>query len=536
MIIFCIGFIIYFQTLFFNFSYLDDNNLILDNAYFLSHLSNIFKSFQIDVFHLFNHSAFYYRPILTISFLIDYQILGISPFIYHFTNVILHLIASSLVFIFLNKLNYKKENSFLFALIFLVHPVLTQAVAWIPGRNDSLITIFVLSTFIYLIHFLKNKRNKYFIYSLIFLLLALFTKETGVFVIIPIIFYLYFINKQKEFKKEKLYYILSSIIITIFWFIVRSLVLQNSAGTKPLEMTKSIFLHIGALIQLTGKILLPFNLSVLPIIKDTTYVYGIITIVLILIVLFYTKQKRLTYIIFGLGWFLIFLLPSFIRPDANAMADFIEHRMYLPLIGFFIFILETQIFKNFDLRKNKSIVITSIILISLSTMTIVHSRNFVNKLSFWENASMNSPDYPLAHRNLGAMYYLDGNLDKAEIEFKKSLELNPQEEMAHNNLGLIYENKNLFDESEKEYLEEIKINPYYDNVYANLGLLYYKQQKYNKAEEAWKKTLSINPGFTQAIINLTILYYQQKKYDEAKPYAKELYDIGYQLPTELTKY
>src|SRR3989339_2044527 len=113
-----IGFLLYLSTLFFNFSYLDDNNLILDNQYFLSNPANIFQSFLTDVFLIFNHSAFYYRPLLTISLIFDYQIGGASPLIYHFSNVIFHLISSCLVFVFLTKLNYKKTLAFLFSIIF----------------------------------------------------------------------------------------------------------------------------------------------------------------------------------------------------------------------------------------------------------------------------------------------------------------------------------------------------------------------------------------------------------------------------------
>src|SRR3989344_2289931 len=120
-IIVSFGFILYFQDFFFNFSYLDDNNLILDNQYFLSNLANFFKSFSIDVFYVFNHSAFYYRPLLTISLMFDFQLGGTFPFIYHFTNVALHLLSAGLLFIFLKKLDYKKELSFLFSIIFLIH-------------------------------------------------------------------------------------------------------------------------------------------------------------------------------------------------------------------------------------------------------------------------------------------------------------------------------------------------------------------------------------------------------------------------------
>jgi len=534
-----LGLVLYFQVLFFGFTYLDDNNLILDNSIFLSHLSNIFPSFQIDVFHLFNHSAFYYRPILTVSFIFDYQLFGPSPFMFHFTNLLLHLLAACLVFIFLKKLNYRKELAYFFSLIFLVHPVLTQAVAWIPGRNDSLAAVFVLATFIFLIQYLEKNKLKYFVWHLIFLALAIFTKETAIFAILPMVFYLHFLDAKKtreQWEKAKIkegWWIFGWVLILLVWFLARNFVLRESTPIGFLEMLQSIYFNFPGLIQMAGKIFFPFNLSVLPILRNTTFVYGIITTLLLFGLLLYTKNRRYVYIIFGFGWFLVFLLPAFIRPNPVGVADFIEHRLYLPIIGFFIVLLETDLLKKIDFKKILHLIILGLILAMLFTITLVHSRAFANRLNFWENARKNSPDYPLAHRNLGAMYYLDGRLIEAEKEFKEALSLNPYEEMAHNNLGLIYENRNEFEKSEAEYMEEIRVNPYYDNAYYNLGILYYRQKKYDKAEKSWQKTLSINPTFTGAVFNLAALCLEEKKYDAAEPYARALFNAGYQLPPEM---
>ena len=535
LILIGIGLVLYFQVLFFGFTYLDDNNLILDNAGFLSQLSNLFTSFQIDVFHLFNHSAFYYRPILTISLILDYQLSGPHPFMYHFTNLVLHLLASCLVFLFLKKLNYRKELSLLFAMIFLAHPALVQAVAWIPGRNDSLATVFVLAAFIFLVQYLKDNKLKYFVWHLIFLALAVFTKEIALFFLLPAIFYFYFLNQRRNLKIRRGWWLLSWISIAGLWFLARSFALQGLGSLGFKAMLQSVYLNFPGLIQMLGKIFFPFNLSVLPIIQDTTFVYGLVAVLLSAGLLLWTKNKRWPYIFFGLSWFLIFLLPAFIRPNPAGVADFIEHRLYLPIIGFFIFLLETDLLKKLNFKRVYHLILLGLVLITLCVLTVRHSRNFSNRSAFWQNAVENSPHYPLANRNLGAMYYLDGKLDQAELEFKKALALNPSEEMAHNNLGLVYENRGQFDKSEAEYLEEIKINPFYDNAYYNLGILYYREGKYDQAEQAWRKVLSLNPNFLKAIYNLIDLYLEQKKYVEAKSYVWTLSNLGYPLPPELLK-
>lgn len=535
IIIIVLGFLLYFQALFFNFSYLDDNTLILDNQSFLNNFGNIFQAFQIDVFHLFNHSAAYYRPILTVSLMLDYQLGGITPFIYHFTNIVLHLIAVCLVFSFFIRLKYRQDLAFLFSIIFLVHPVLTQAVAWIPGRNDSLLAIFFLSFFILFLKYLETEKQKYLLGCFSFFAIALFTKETALFSLPIIVFYLYFINKEKKNKFNALYFFGILTGIVGLWFIFRHFALQNSMAMSLSDMLKSVFFNLPALIQFLGKIFFPFNLTVLPIIQDTTFTYGVVAIFLLALMIFFTKSKRWNLILFGLGWFFAFLLPSFIRPNSSLTADFIEHRLYVPIIGFFILVMETEIAKKFDYKKTVALIFAGIIIVIFSVISFSHSRNFVDRLAFWKNAVQNSPHYPLAHRNLGAMYYLADNLDEAEKEFNKALELNPNEEMGHNNLGLIYMKRGEGERAEAEFKKELEINPYYDAAYFNLGLLYYQLGRKEETEALWKKTLEINPNYGDAWRNLAILFYEKKNFTEATEFAKGAYLRGVQLPPELIK-
>lgn len=528
------GFILYLQAFFFDFSYLDDNNLILDNQFFLSKLSNIFQSFSIDVFHIFNHSAFYYRPMLTISFIIDHQLGGISPFIYHFTSVLLHILSACLLFIFFKKLNYRKDLSFLFSMLFLVHPVLTQAVVWIPGRNDSLLAVFILATFIFFIKHIREEKGYNLLWALLFFGLSLFTKESAIFAFPILLFYLlFFYKKENKLSLKKFYFFFGSISISIIWFLSRSYVLRDSTPATLPNMIKSVYFNFPAVIQFFGKIFLPFNLSVLPIMQDTTFIYGVISIILLGIIFFLTKNKRWNFIIFGFIWFFAFLLPSFIRPNPFLPADFIEHRLYVPIIGIFIILLETDFIKKIDLKKKTYLIISGLLLLLFCIITLVHSRNFANRIAFWENAAQNSPHYPLAHRNLGAMYYLDKKMDEAEKEFKIALELNPTEEMAHNNLGLVYLSKGMLKEAEEEYMKELEINPNYDNAYFNLGLLYWQQKRYKDAADNWQKTLAINEGYVDAYNALMIYNYQEKNYKEMELYAFEFYKRGGQIPNEI---
>lgn len=529
-----LGFLLYGRAIAFGFTYLDDNVLVLNNQAFLTNWANVIPAFQQDVFHLFDHSASYYRPILTLSFMLDAHIGGASPVVYHLVNILLHISAAWLVFLFLTKLRYRPEISFLMALVFLVHPALAQAVAWVPGRNDSLLAIFVLAAFIFFINYLESKRPVDLAWHAFFLALAVFTKETALFAFPTLVFYAWIIRKDIwVFFRKKILGGLWLIILAI-WFVLRHFALRTDMPLSLAAMIKSVFVNSPGAVQLLGKAFFPVNLSVLPVMRDTTYVYGLGALALLLVLFFITPQKRWDYLLFGAFWFAIFLFPAFIRPDPNSVADFMEHRLYLPIIGLFIFLLELWPLVSWRPDRKKYLWPSLALMVVFSVLTFLHLSVFHDRLAFWQDAAANSPHYPLVWRNLGAMYYLSGDMKDAEIDFKKALALHPTEEMAHNNLGLIYASRHEDARAEKEYKEEIADNPYYDAVYYNLGLLYYQEGKLDLAAEYWRKTLSINPGYTDALYNLAELDMNKKNYSEAAACAERLAAIGASLPTELS--
>ncbi len=528
-----LGAVIYLKAVFFGLAYLDDNNLILDNFYFIKNIGSIIAAFGQDIFRLFNGGEIYYRPLLTVSLILDAQISGINPLFYHITNVILHLLASCLVFALVKELKYKKELALIFSLIFVAHPILSQAVAWIPGRNDSLMTVLVLASFIFFLKLEGKYRDLNAILSLLFFFLAMLTKETSL-ILVPICLLFALLMKRPKLKAG--YWVLMAAgwgAAACSWFLLRSAALKHPAELKTIYIIQSLFNNLPAVLIYVGKIFLPFNLSVLPILRDTNFIYGGVSLIILLIWILFSKGKDMKMVWFGTGWFLLFLLPSFIRPNPDLPADFIEHRAYLPLIGMLIILIET--FKNTDLKKRGAVLASIAILVFLSAVTFIHLDVFRDRISFWKNAAANSPHYPLAHRNLGAMYYLNGELEKAVPEYKKALELNPAEPMAHNNLGLIYMRQNHRAEAEKEFIAEIAINPTYDTVYFNLGLLYYSERRAGDAEKAWKKTVELNPEYIEAYKYLAVLYLYENRIPEAISNVEQMKRRGVEVPAELLK-
>jgi tetratricopeptide (TPR) repeat protein len=536
-------FIVYAATLFYNIVYLDDNVLITGSYQYNKDLSNIFQAFREDIFRTAHGGGSFYRPIERLSFMLDAQFgEGAVIFMSHFSNILLHIIAIWLLYIFLLKFNIKKETAFLLSLIFGVHPLTAQTVAFLVGRNDSLLAIFVFPSLIFLLKWLETQRRNYFFWHLIFFALALFTKETAaVLPAISLAYIIIFIGPRKILagRKPYLYLLAGWGGNSVLWFLIRRAVLNNFIGNADYHITLSIYKNAPALIPAIGKIILPFQLSVFPVLKDMTMSYGIAVLALLAIWFVLAEKRNYKLIIFGVAWFFLFILLTLIKP-MDTTPEFSENRVYIPMFGFIFIILglgkvKFLSFLKEDAYKKTMIVLAVILIIIFSSVTICRNRYYKDKLNFWRNAVETSPSFAFNHNNLGAMYYLDGNKAEAEKEFRKALEINPEERLAHNNLGLIYTDRNEFPEAEQEFKKELENNPYYDASYFNLGLMYLRMGREDAAVENWKKALEVNPDYTDAMENLAVFYYNKKSFEEAAYYVGELNKRGIQTAPELQK-
>src|SRR5204863_5366038 len=137
---------VYSWALGFNFLGLDDVEILKHRYYIIGDLSKIKLAFTTDAFLGTNGS--FYRPLQTISFMLDALVGGPKPFIYHLTNLLLHIASSLCVFWLLLTLGYQRLFSLLLALVFALHPMLVPIVAWLPTRGDLLLTIFFIVAFI----------------------------------------------------------------------------------------------------------------------------------------------------------------------------------------------------------------------------------------------------------------------------------------------------------------------------------------------------------------------------------------------------
>jgi hypothetical protein len=489
--------VVYGQTLFFDYSYFDDQHLILEQADILER-ANPGEIFFNDVF--FSNTKVYYRPLLILSLSWDWYWGQGTVFAFHFSNLLLHIIAACLLFYLLRLINTKERLAFFLSLFFTVHPVLAQAVAWIPGRNDSLAAIFIFGVLIFLSHWFRRERLFDLICLWLLFLLALFTKETAA--LLPLLALGWILVFERTFFSWfKLgLAAVGATVAGFIWYLARTAALGATGGF----LWESLLNNLLSPLIFLGKVFLPFNLSVYPVPADTPWLYGVVVLLALIALLIYSRPFSWPRVLFGFIWFWSFLVLGSLRSDSELFRNFLEHRLYVPFLGILIILRETENSwqRLSPLWRRRALIFIFSLLIILNWR---HTWNFQDRFHFWKQAVASSPHAPLAHRNLGAMYYLEGDLNQAEVLFRRALALNPQEPMAHNNLAAIYIDRKDFWRAESELKKELEINPFYDLAFFNLGRVYYERGLYQEAGALWRETLKVNPRHQEAARMLEFL-------------------------------
>ena len=221
---------------------------------------------------------------------------------------------------------------------------------------------------------------------------------------------------------------------------------------------------------------------------------------------------------FGMAWALITLLPESSFVPLHDVA--VEHRTYLPMVGFSIFSASALCHLTCRLRDVPRFffaVWSGIILILLFFASGLMSRNAIwkDELTLWADASRKAPHLIRPYNNLGEAYDKLGLYDKAIAEFKAALAISPDYYYGLGNLGNIYGKKEEYWKAIEYFEKALKIKPDYAPAHYNLAKAWHKVGQPEKALEHYRQAIHDNKYFEEAYYNLAYLALELNLYDEA---------------------
>ena len=470
-IIFFISFGIYFNSLQGDFIW-DDKDLILKHTDYLGDWKNLFSVFTEPFFG----KAAIYRPLLIISFIIDYHLWGSNSFGFHYTNVLLHTVNAFMVYLLAFLLFKHRAFSLFSGLLFATHPIQTEAVAWISGRNDVIMTFFSLLSIFFYIRWQKLTGVKRVVTFMSFLIsygCILLSKESGIIVLLLIILVDYFFKfTPRNWKTKRKAYLAVLLVSLLFIYIRMNILGRLGVPISPMRGGGThLFLGVFTTYAYYFKIFFfPIHQTANPFIpslysiKDTVVISSLFFILLLMLITV-TCWKRFREVSFFIVWILVTLLP--VSGVFSLTIPALEHRLYLGSVGFSIMIplllyrlsytkIDWVFFKN---KKVAVVLLLICIIVVYSSKTVVRNNVWKDESYFWLKTVQDTPISVIAHNNLGLVYFNEGHYDQAIEEFEQALSLNPYAANVHANLGVLYVAQGFYQKAISAYEKAVMLKP-----------------------------------------------------------------------------
>lgn len=504
------------------------------------------------------------RYIGYLSFSLNYYFNGLQLFGYHTVNLAIHIINAFLVYLFVRLLlqtpAIKQGNSsgtdraswiaLATALLFVVHPIQTQAVTYIVQRFASLATLFYLLS---VVSYLKGRlpsadvRNKFFwcVLALLSTVLAMKTKEISF--TLPIMLVLIEIVFFGAIDKERMVFFVPFLLTLLIIPLSRLDVVGNigegfAQQTTVLSRGEYLFTEFRVILTYLRLLLFPINQNLdydYPV-SHSLFEPSVLISFLFLSTLFAVSvyfmfvSSSIWFKLAGFGMFWFFLTLS-IESSIIPIWDVIfEHRLYLPSVGFLIS-LSAITFRAIPMKVRSTTATILVVSLLLVFSIATYKRNIVwgEELTLWQDVVTKSPGSQRGHINLGAFLSKKGELDKAAFHYSRALEINPRFAEAHHNFANTLAKQGRLEEAVQHYLQALQVNPELAeakrnlaNVYTNLGAKLKQQSQIEEAAHLFSEAVQLNSDLDAAHYNLGTILAGQGRNEEAAFHFSEVLRIN----------
>lgn len=510
------------------------------------------------------HSKELYRPVVLLSFAINYLLSGTDTSSYHVFNISIHLTTSIFLFLTLVKLlqsprstltlsEHAEDIALIATLLWCLAPIQTQAVTYIVQRMASLAGMFTIMTIYFYCHLRETNKKKLFYSAIILILfiLAIGSKENTILIPLNLLLVEYcFYNKLKISKKNITMFILvvtiTYIIVAIMIDRINLLTLFTSSNARPFTSYERLLTEFRVLNYYIVQLIIPNanNLSLLhditistSLINPPTTLLSLLFILLLLsISLFYfNKYNILSYSI------LFFLINHSVESTFIPLELAFEHRNYIP--SFFLFLpISTWLINNLIILNNSHLIkftATCFICMYITTSvfnTIIRNNEWCDPLIFWHKEARLNQYSPRAALELGNQYLQRQNIELAIDLFNLALKHKNRmqnvmitESALLNGLGIAYFNQKDNARALQMFTQCLQKNPNDIKCWENKSITLMQVGKFDESHKTIDILLSHNPKFHSYNLIKGVIYLKEGLYENAIKQLERTYKI---LPTD----
>jgi tetratricopeptide (TPR) repeat protein len=449
-----------------------------------------------------------YFPIKVSVEWIEWHLWGSDTLGYHITSVILHGVNALLVWRLLHKLGLRL--AWLGGLIFAIHPLQVESVAWIAELKNTLSLFPFLLAMCAWIDFDGHGRRKDYLLALGFFTVAMLCKTSMVMFPLVILLHGWWRRGRlawNDLRASLPFFAVSLVLgMVTVWFTHHHSAVDKSAPAGGL--LPGLALTGLTVAFYVSKFVLPIRL--LPIYPswniDPPSLVQFLPWLVAIALIFYLWSKRRSWgrsALFGMGFFIINLLPvlGFILAKYKVMIWSMDHMMYLPilgLIGLMVAAME-QIGNHLagGIRTWGAILIAATMGL-FAILSHTYATKFVNEITLWTYALQGNPQGWFIHNQLGAALFKVGQLSEAKAQYQIALRIEPAYADAQNNLGTVLAQEGDLNNAIDQFKKALQNKPGSASAHCNFGDALLQSNRPSEAMAQYQAALQIDPGFAEA--------------------------------------
>jgi protein O-mannosyl-transferase len=521
----------------------DDEFQILRNTW-IRNLSGVKLIFISNVWQFMNPSTIsnYYRPFHMLLHMLGYQISGLQPHAYHIINILFHCICTIFVAVIGYRLTGRKWICVAAALIFGLHPIHAESVAWIAAVPDPSCAAFYFAAFyLYLRDHENPERLRFIIASLFFLLLALLSKEMALTFPLVVIAADWLLHKKLRWSRYAMIAGVFALYIALRLNALGSL--AQGARLVKLSLAEKFLSTIVFAGNYILKLFIPHDINAFHVFNPTTSLYSpeFLPASLVLAAygfgMWWLRRDRIALFLFCFSLLTLAPVLDIRRLGENAFAD---RYLYIPSFGSSILIplIASKIWGI----KPKGVRIGELQagICCLAAVLLPYTFLLENTIPMWRNNKMlysetfkRSPTATLIACNLGSYYHRQGDFEQAKAWYQKAIDVWDKSYAkeksnlagAHIGLGGAYLKLGQTKLALENFNIAYRIIPGSPTTLDNLATAYMALGDYDTALRHLQRSISLNPRSERSYNNIAVCYLSQKKLDEAIDMAQKALNI-----------
>jgi Flp pilus assembly protein TadD len=527
----------YLNILFNGFVY-DDDTQLMQNPYVRSfrYLKEIFAS-NVWSFRGTHAVTNYYRPMMTLGYLVCYKLFGMRAYGFHLVSLLLHVLVVCLVFVLTERLTGDRVWAFVAGALFALHPIHTESVDWIAAVTDLELTFFYLLTFGFFLAVARPEggRSQPMLAAMgVAFVLALLSKEQAMTLpaLVTVYEHFYREDRSETSPSQKLarYGVLWLIGVAYFLcrihFFGKLAPAKNLPGLTPQQIALSAVALVG---QYVWKLLWPVRLCTFYTFHPSKSLFDFhvlagLLVLLVFAALFFvcwrSRERNVRLASFAILWFFATLAPVL---NAHWVGSnvFTERYIYLPSVGvaWLVGLGASKLWSRAGPRpaERRALVLAGLAVGGLfAARIVIRNRDWNNDIVLYTRTLDLSPDAYQILNNLATVYWHKGPRDKAESVWRGILARDPDNVAALNNMGLVAGRKKQYLEAAEFFQRASKLSPNESDPLRNLGATYRLMGMPGPAEFQLRMALALSPIDYLALNELGRLLLEEGRVSEAE--------------------